>query len=88
MAYTLEGARMTDRAGAHDHLKERLELPEWYGRNLDALYDLLTAWGSPAEIVVRDPAAIQENLGRYGTALLGTLQDAAENNPNLTIILE
>ena len=33
---------MISRREAHDHLTERLGLPEYYGRNLDGLYDLLT----------------------------------------------
>ena len=45
MAIILEGKAMTDRPAAHSHLAERLDLPVWYGRNLDALYDLLTEIG-------------------------------------------
>ena len=28
---------------AHEYLQEMLELPEYYGKNLDALYDCLTS---------------------------------------------
>lgn len=28
--------------GLHEYLAERLPLPEYYGKNLDALYDFLT----------------------------------------------
>lgn len=83
----LEGKAMTDRAAAHSHLARMLRLPEHYGRNLDALYDLLLEIGTPTQIVLHDPAAAAENLGRYGEALLSTLQEAAEENPNLTITL-
>lgn len=28
----------------HDYLMEQLELPDFYGKNLDALHDMLTGW--------------------------------------------
>lgn len=88
MTILLDGRAMTDRVTAHTHLAERMELPEYYGRNLDALYDVLMDFGSGTEIILTDPAAVAKNLGKYGEALLGTMQEAAEENPNLTIILE
>ncbi len=36
---------------AHEYLQEVLELPEYYGKNLDALYDCLTEF-SDVEIVI------------------------------------
>ena len=83
----LNGAAMTDRAAAHSHLSEMLQLPDYYGRNLDALYDLLLEIGTQTQIILHNPAAVAEQLGRYGEALLSTLQEAAEENPNLTITL-
>ena len=38
----IDGAAMTTRDAAHSHLALRLGLPDYYGRNLDALYDCLT----------------------------------------------
>ena len=87
MTVHLNGAAMTDRAAAHTHLAQALELPEYYGRNLDALYDLLLEIAGEREIVLHDPAAVAEQLGKYGEALLSTLQEAAEENPHLTITL-
>ena len=88
MAIVLEGAAMTDRMAVHNHLVERLDLPTYYGRNLDALYDVLMELGGETEIILRDPGAVAENLGKYGEALLSTLQEAAEENPHLTITLQ
>ena len=39
---TLDGNLLGDAAQVHDYLKEKLEFPEYYGKNLDALYDCLT----------------------------------------------
>ena len=86
MAIILDGKAMTDRIAAHSHLAQRLDLPEYYGRNLDALYDVLMEMAG--EIVLEDPAAVTESLGRYGEALLSTMQEAAERNPELTITIQ
>lgn len=87
MAIHLDGRAMTDRAAAHSHLAERLDLPTYYGRNLDALYDVLTELGTETEIILNDPAAVVELMGKYGEALLSTMQEAAEENPKLTVTL-
>ena len=82
----LDGEQMLNRQAAHDHLAEQLGLPEYYGRNLDALYDLLTERGSSARLVVRHKEALLSRLGRYGTALCRTLEDADRANPNLEVL--
>ena len=38
----LIASQLTDKEVLHDVLAEALQLPEWYGRNLDALHDCLT----------------------------------------------
>ena len=38
----LIASQLTDKEVLHDVLARELELPEWYGRNLDALHDCLT----------------------------------------------
>ena len=88
MTVVLDGKAMIDRMSAHSHLAERLELPSYYGRNLDALYDVLTQIGEETEIVLTDPAAVVEQMGRYGESLLATMQEAAEENPRLIVTLQ
>ena len=88
MTVLLDGKAMVDRVSAHAHLADRLDLPTYYGRNLDALYDVLTEIGEETEIVLTDPAAVAEQMGKYGEALLATMQEAAEENPNLIVTLQ
>lgn len=52
---TLDGNALIDAAGVHDYLKEMLALPEYYGKNLDALHDCLTEL-SDVEITITAPA--------------------------------
>jgi ribonuclease inhibitor len=88
MTVVLDGKAMVDRASAHSYLAQQLELPTWYGRNLDALYDVLTQIGEETKIILTDPAAAVEQMGKYGEALLSTMQEAAEENPKLIVTLQ
>jgi ribonuclease inhibitor len=88
MTIELDGRKMTDRAALHDYLQEALELPDYYGRNLDALYDLLTEDGHPRKILLRGSAEVEAQLGGYGIAFLETLRQAAEENPALEVAEE
>ena len=67
---------------------KELNLPDYYGRNLDALYDLLMEVSAETQITLVDPAAVVNFLGKYGQTQLSTIQEAVENNPNLIMILK
>lgn len=84
----LDGEQMLIRKSLHDHLSEQLGLPEYYGRNLDALYDLLTERGSPVRLVMRHRTALLAALDKYGAALSRTLEDAGRANPNLEVLFQ
>ena len=85
MTIELDGRLMTDKAAAHDHLQAQLRLPAYYGRNLDALYDLLTETAEPTTVILRYADQMQQQMGAYGAALLVTLRQAEENTPNLSL---
>lgn len=87
MICTIDAAAIRDREGFHDALSAALSLPDWYGRNLDALYDCLTDMPE-TEIHVLHGSALRENLGEYGDACLDTFRDAARDNPNLRLMLD
>ena len=83
----LDGKLMQSRKALHDYLARILELPSYYGANLDALHDVLTELSEDTELVVTDSLEMQEALGTYGDTLIRVLQDSAEENPFLRIIL-
>lgn len=39
----LDGPKLLQRASLHDEVRFKFLLPEWYGRNMDALLDVLSA---------------------------------------------
>ena len=65
----LDGSLMTDREAAHGHIAAAMGFPQWYGKNLDALWDMLSAYGE-AEIELRCAPALLNSLERYGCRLL------------------
>ena len=71
----------------HKYLHTALALPEYYGANLDALYDCLTEITEPTELVVPQKVADEAYLGWYGQQFLQMLQDAAEANEALQVTL-
>lgn len=80
--YTINGAAMTDREQAHDELARALEFPEYYGRNLDALWDLATE--VVGDVTLENAAEMLNSLEGYGCKLLETLYEAAQKNPNMS----
>lgn len=84
----LDGESITSRSQLHDILEESLNLPEWYGRNLDALYDCLTDMQEEIEVHLIQMPALEANLGRYAQLLLKVMRDASEENSVLQITVE
>lgn len=76
---TLNGARLCRREEAMELLGRALALPDWWGRNLDALYDCLTGPGPAVRLVVQDRAAME--AAPFGRLLLRVLEDAAADSP-------
>ena len=85
MEIVLDARRFKGRTRAHAYLKEALGLPDYYGKNLDALYDCLGDIAEETVIVVPDVIQKKEYLGEYGRIMLRVFKDAAAENPALQI---
>ena len=84
---TLDIEKMRSLPMLHKYLHTALALPEYYGANLDALYDCLTEIAEPTELVVPQKVAAEAYLGWYGQQFLQVLEDAAAANDALIITL-
>ena len=73
----LAGVRTPD--ALHDALASALPLPPDCGRNLDALYDVLTEYGADWRIVFRNAAGI-------GRPFRAVCRDAMAATPGLEIV--
>ena len=74
MKYILDGKKMVFREETHQYLKETFGFPDYYGKNLDALYDCLTEQ-KDLEIEVQYKEEMLAALGKYGEKLLQVLED-------------
>ena len=61
----LDGSKMDSIQNTHIHLKESMELPEYYGENLDAMYDLLTGKQEKVEETIETILITPENVDEF-----------------------
>jgi ribonuclease inhibitor len=79
--FVVDLAGVSDDEDMHDALAARLPLPSYYGRNLDAFYDVLTEFGCGWRIVFR-------HAGPAADGLRNVCRDAAEETEGLEIVFE
>ena len=82
----LDGRELQSLEDVHDRFARALDLPEWYGRNLDALFDCLTDQGEPVMVRLLHQETLEYRLGRRGRALVRLLRQAAAENPQVTVL--
>lgn len=68
-------------AGLHLQLSELLDLPEYYGNNLDALADCLSEIHREVCLTLENIDMLESALGDYAQRFLRVLAQAAEENP-------
>jgi ribonuclease inhibitor len=84
----LNGKRMITKEKTHAYLKRKFDFPDYYGRNLDALWDLLSVWDKELLIVIINKADVIENLNSYGNSLLKLFSELDEENRNISVRYE
>lgn len=70
------------RETAHTYLKEILHLPDYYGRNLDALYDCLCEIITKTTITVPRVIASDGYLGEYGKTMIAVFMTLLKKTKN------
>jgi ribonuclease inhibitor len=80
----LDGKRFINRKEAHKYMKERFRFPDYYGGNLDALWDLLTE-RHEIEIVIENEDAMIKHLGNYGKKILSVFEDLSREIPTIVV---
>lgn len=85
MKIFIDGGKFTSREEAHAYLNVQLGLPDYYGNNLDALWDALTEYDNTVTIEIINIPQLIESLGDYGKSLLQVFKEAEEVNSNLKV---
>lgn len=65
----LDAKKFDNKDKFHDIVKQEFNLPSYYGRNLDSLWDLLSE-NNNLDILIMNADQIEKNLGDYGKSLL------------------
>lgn len=84
----LDGRTLSGLEEVHDRFARALDLPDYYGRNLDALFDCLTEPGACVTVRLLHREDLEDRLGRRGRALVRLLRRAAAENPRLVLLEE
>ena len=72
----------------HDYIAEELSFPSYYGKNLDALYDVLTDLSRETRIRIDLTDTENEEIRDYLLRMEEVMEDAAAENSWLTIETE
>lgn len=71
----------------YQELKQKLELPDWCGENLDALWDALTGiMHTPADISVTKTTAWAD-IQDHANAIVAVMQEAEQKYREITVTI-
>ena len=83
MNVTIDCSQVHTKEDLHRVFASVLSFPEWYGRNLDALHDVLTDIGIETEIRLSHADELWES--RFGQLVLRVFRESAQENDCLTL---
>ncbi|MDR1629801.1 MAG: barstar family protein [Oscillospiraceae bacterium] len=69
----------------HLIIKEKLEFPDWYGENIDALWDLLTGYIDPCDIYLEGCQSVAPDLIPYIKKIKNIFIKAAQEYHELKV---
>lgn len=72
----------------HKVLKEALNFPDYYGENLDALWDCMRySRGISAEIYIKGLSTLPKSLNDYAEKILEVFDDVHNENTDITFTI-
>lgn len=86
ISIVLDGTQVSDREEMHKIFRDALGLEDFYGCNMDALYDVLSTYSEPIEINLLEEEALYANVPFYAERLVELIKVAAEENEPYIII--
>ncbi len=70
----IEGRNIVNKETLWEEMHRNMQLPKYFGNNLDALADVLSEQKEKMQIEIIDAKMIEENLGNYGSKFLKVLE--------------
>lgn len=84
--YFVDLSGVSDRDGFHRRLQDSIPVPDWYGKNLDALYDVLTQMPVPVQIRLLGWQGLAEAQPLYFDRIRRVFCDAQKEVPGLEVL--
>ena len=81
MEHIIDFSGVTSAEAFHNLLAQKLDLPDWYGHNLDALYDCLTELPEPVNLILKN----WNSAADFAPGFESVFSDAQEENTDFTI---
>ena len=86
-SHRLSGAKIRSLEEFYDVISPKLSLPEHFGRNLDALWDVLTTdVKGPLEIIWEDSAVSKQAMGPNYERVSTLLEDVQKERDDFRVI--
>ena len=82
----LNGKKIQNREQLHLYLKTQFNLPDYYGNNLDALWDCLSHNQSIKKITLINSDYLNKVLGEYGQLLINVFIDL-QNKHSIELLI-
>ena len=84
----LQGEAIDSLETLHDEIARQLNFPDYYGRNLDALWDVLsTDLEGPVRLIWEDADASRQAMGEDFERVVALLADVAAERDDFEVIL-
>jgi RNAse (barnase) inhibitor barstar len=71
----------------YEELASGLRLPSWFGRNLDALWDVLTDLPGPTALILTDWTRLARSRPERWASILATLVERTRIAPAFAVVL-
>lgn len=82
----LSPKEIRDKAALHASLARQLDFPDWYGGNLDALYDLLSASSERVAVVLLGNRGLAQTLGADYERFMAVLEDLRRETGRVRVL--
>lgn len=78
--YTLNCVGIESRKEFHSRISQLMNFPDYYGKNLDALFDVLTDICEETLLVIEEDSQLQDQMETYYPRIVKTLKAASREN--------
>ena len=88
LKYEINLSDVSTRRQFQERVQEILPCPAYFGRNLDALYDLLTEWNDYTEITFSEFREFSHRMPGYAETVQSMCADVMAENQKIKIVLD